>query len=180
MDVARLFFACSLCLVLGFGGGVAATRALYGEPHEPIRPHPSASAPTAHLQCPICPAPPPCPGESVVPTAAADGAPTAWVEQLDEQVLPGLPLKVVQEAQRQVTDVASECFEPSVDLDGVVQLELTLTATGGSARVRDALALTNTFQDPDLSACLTEAARSVQFAYPEGEGRATFKLALRP
>jgi hypothetical protein len=173
MDAGRMFFACTVCLAFGFGAGWVAYPSLYGDGAEVVRPQ-AARPPPA--ECPPCPPPAGCAGEAI--EAPAQALDPGWLQPLDEPVVPGLPLRAVQVAQRSVVTATEVCFE-SVPPDGAhAHLEVTVTATGGQAQVSEALVLGNSLRDPDLSTCLAASARRVRFAWDGDEGRATFKLVV--
>ena len=147
---ARSFFLCTVCLGLGVLLGALGTRMVYGD-RARLRP---AATEVDPRECPACPAPTPCPGVEMVQGLPEDRP--AWSGEASE---PGLPLPVLEAVEARMVETSSACRS---EVEAIVLMELTVTATAGSARVEDAIAVENSARDPELSRCLDARARAIE------------------
>lgn len=189
-QVARLFLASGLSLVIGAGGGAYAMSLLYGGPPEAqvrVDPSPDPVAPEcpACPECPVCPPPPDC-GELGVlpeddlPVEPVDGPRAEPPELPSAAPSSGLPVSAVQKATAAVREAVTPCLEaPEAEAArGMVLLSLTVTATGGQGFIRDALVTQRTGDVAGVEACIQSEARRAKFEWAGADGEQSMRLPI--
>lgn len=181
-EFTRLFLASGLCLLVGGVGGAYATRAVYGDPKTKVDPNPKR--PPSCAPCPVCPAcPPPPECGGIIPPPSHTTKPIDKPSEPLAPAKPGLPFKALKLATDAVRGSIERCTtEDKVgELDGVILLNLTATATGGQGWISEALVTraTGSVADSDIATCVTDAAEEARFEWAESEGELRFKLPVK-
>jgi hypothetical protein len=184
--IVRWVAGCAVSVAVGFGGGVFATRTLYGDPSgdavRPERERPVECPPCP--PCPRCPPPPRCEDGRLAP-AEPEGAPSremgaeAEAGATDFEAASGrsgVSMDAIAAAESAVLERVETCRTYG---SGGAVLELTVTVTGTTGTVREAFATRARFDDPEAERCLEAAARAARFPATGPEGQSVLKIPVR-
>jgi hypothetical protein len=181
----RLALVGGLALVVGAVGGAYGTRVIYGDgaqsPVEPA-PRPIRECPACPA-CPACPPPPECGEVSLLPTQGNDPtAPPPETPPPLEPARPGLPAHAIQQALAAVRLAVGGCLAPDAaqGASGMLLLDLTVTTTGTTGQVVEALVTQRSGSVEAVEGCVQTSAKSARFPYqgPEGEQKVKLPLAV--
>jgi hypothetical protein len=97
---------------------------------------------------------------------------------------PGLPASAIRLASDGIRAELSGCVEESrkLNVQGIVLLELTVTATGGQGFISEASISgrsSGTASSEQIDRCILDGARRARFAWKEDDGEAHFRLPLK-
>lgn len=182
----RLVLVGGLALVAGAVGGAYGTRVIYGDgasgPVEPA-PHTIRECPPCPA-CPACPPAPDCGDVSLIPAQGGDDQadPRPDTAQPIEPAKPGLPAHAIQQALAAVRLAVGPCLEPeaSQGASGMLLVDLTVTTTGTTGEVVDAIITQRTGSVEAVESCVQDQAVTARFPYqgPEGEQKVKLPLAV--
>lgn len=176
MEAARLFFACSVCLMVGAAAGVFGTRLVYGDRQE-VRPAPERTA--------ACP---PCPETACIPSDP-DDVPGTFEDDLEPgpdappvpSAEPGLSMGAVRAADQALRRALQPCLSDarSRNVRGTLVLDLGITVTGTTGRVTEAETVRSELDDEAAVDCMVQASLQAAFASPGPDGSGRLKLPVR-
>lgn len=193
MSDARSLLSPGLTLVAGMliGGlaGVYGTRLLDGDaPRSTVDPSPNPVRECPPCEtCPACPPPPECGDVSLIP--ARDDDPGLDRDPLDDPpdrpdiapAGPGLSARAIAQASAAVRVAIEPCLL-SDQLDGaqgMLLLDLTVTATGSVGFVTEALVTARNGDTEAVEACVQREAARARFDYAGPDGAQRVKLPIK-
>lgn len=173
----RTFLAVGSGVIAGGILGAYVTTTIYGERVDV----PPAPAPVLCPPCPVCRAVSSSTEaeglRAVVPAVDPDQPPPEV--EVPEIARPGLPASAVRMASAAFEREVAPCLSGGGGGEGMVVLELTVTATGGIGHIRELEITRREGMVGEIEACAGEAARRVQFEWPSGDGESKLVMPLK-
>jgi hypothetical protein len=172
--------------------GAYAMSTLYGRRVSSSRPSDLGPQSPDQLACPLCPKCPSCPPPvdcKVEAPVIAPGQDTSIMEDLGEgltdvRAKPGLSANAMVLAVSSLKLGVQDCQTSTLasEWSGSVVLDLTITATAGWGRVREAVVVQSDGEVLEFGQCLIEAAQNTKFEwlFSDGEGRLRQAFSVKP